>query len=231
MGMFQTSTSSTASIPQLGAKAVGADGTEYRLAKVGASALVPGTLLQAPAEITNHQDLVPAAAAIGDTSVTVTLGATAATANYYAGGWLMVSITPGQGYRYKIASHPAADASATLTLQLVDPIVVALTTASNVDLVVNPYSGVVINPTSATSAPVGAAITAAAASSYCWIQTKGACALLADAGGAVTVGTAVVASNQTAGAVEALTGVQAPVGLALTGIATSEYGAILLNLP
>lgn len=221
-------TSSTASDIMLGAKFVDQVGNSYRRALVGASALVPGTLLQAAAEITAHQDLTPAAAAVGATQITVTLGAAAATANQYAGGYVVIAVTPGQGYRYLISSHPAANASATLVLTLEDPITVALTTSSRVDLVPNPYSGVIINPSAASSAPIGAAIYAAAAGTYTWIQTGGDAVVLAD--GAVVVGTSVVASNSVAGAVEALVGVQAPVGIARTGIATTQYGIIKLTL-
>jgi len=222
-----TSNTSTA-LHNLGERAVTPDGRVFRYCKAGATALVPGKLQQAPAEVTNHQDLTPAAAAIGATSVTVTLGATAATANQYAGGWLMVTVTPGQGYQYKIKSHPAADASATLALALEDAIVVALTTSSRCDLVLNPYSGVIVNPTTASSTPVGVAVTAITAAQFGWLQVGGVANVLAD--GTVTVGTALVASNATAGAVEALTGVQAPVGIAVTGIASTEYGAVRLLL-
>lgn len=212
----------------LGSKFVDQAGNAYRYCKVGGTATVAGKLYQAPAEVTNHQDVVPAAAAIGATSVTVTLGATAATANQYAEGWLLVSVTPGEGYKYRIASHPAADASATLTLTLGDPLQVALTTASNCDLVANPYNGVIVNPTTASSAPVGVAVDVVAASSFGWLQTGGVACVLAD--GAITVGTNLAASNGTAGAVEPHTGVQALVGVALTGIATTEYGAVKLTM-
>lgn len=211
----------------LGSKFVDQNGNAYRRVLVGGTALVPGKLYQAPAEITNHQDLTPAAAAIGATSVTVTLGNTAVTANQYAGGYLMVTVTPGQGYKYLISSHPAASGLATCVLQLADPIVVALTTSSRCDLVLNPYSGVIVNPTTASSAPVGAAVYAAGAATYSWLQTGGIACLLAD--GSVVVGTNVCASNGTAGAVEAHTGVQALVGIAQTGVATTEYGPIKLT--
>lgn len=220
-------TSDTSDFIGLGAKFVDQNGNAYRRVLVGGTALVPGKLYQAPAEITDHQGLTPAAAAIGATSVTVTLGATAVTANQYAGGYLIVTITPGQGYKYLISSHPAASGAATCVLQLADPIVVALTTSSRVDMVLNPYSGVVVNPTTATSCPVGAAVHAAAAATYSWLQTGGVAALLAD--GALAVGTNVCASNATAGAVEAATGVQALVGLAQTGVATTDYGAVKLT--
>lgn len=223
--------SSTTKETNLGAKAFDENGNSYRYVQAGAVALVPGTLVQASAQIANHQNLTPAAAAIGATQVTVTLGATAATANQYTGGYVMVTVTPGQGYRYKISGHPAADASATLVLTLEDPILVALTTSSRVDLVASAYSGVIINPTTATSAPVGVAIFPIPAASYGWIQDGGVANVLAD--GAITTGTNVIASNATAGAIEPgadAADLQASVGRAVTGIATTEYGAVLLAL-
>ena len=214
----------------LGEKMVTPDGRVFRYVKAGATALVPGTLQQAPVEITNHQNLAPTAnVAIGATSFTVTLGATAVTANQYAGGFVIITTSTGAGYQYRIKSHKAAALSATVQLTLEDPVLVAFVSASSkVDLVLSPYSGVIINPTTATSLPVGVAVYPITASYYGWLQTHGPAALLAD--GAVVVGTSVVASNATAGAVEALTGVQAIVGLAQTGIATTEYGSVFLTL-
>lgn len=221
--------SSTVQEIGLGSKFYDQNGNAYRYAKIGGTASVAGKLYQAPAEITNHQDLVPAAAAIGATSVTVTLGATAVTANQYAGGYLVVSITPGEGYKYLIASHPAADASATLVLTLEDPIQVALTTSSNVDLVSNLYNGVIVNPTSASSCPVGVAVDVVAAGSYGWLQVEGPCPVLVD-NSTVVVGTFISASNQAAGACEPFTGVQAPIGVAVTGGATTDYATIKLSI-
>ncbi len=211
---------------QLGAVAFDQAGNRYRYVKAGGTTLVPGKLQQAPAEVTGDQNLATAAAAVGATSVTTTSTVTV-TANQYAGGWMVVSITPGQGYKYLISSHPAAN-GAVVTLTLSDPLVVALTTDSNVDLVANPYSGVIVNPTTASSAPVGAAITAVTNAQFGWIQDGGVASLLVD-DQTIVVGTNVAASNQAAGAIEPHTGVQAIVGVALTGIATTDYGAILLK--
>lgn len=221
--------SSTVQEIGLGSKFYDQNGNAYRYCKVGGTALVAGKLYQAPAEVTNHQNLVTAAAAIGATSVTVTLGATAATANQYAGGYLVITITPGEGYKYLISSHPAADGSATLELTLEDPIQVALTTASNADLIPNLYKDVIINPTTASSCVVGAAVDVVAASSYGWLQVEGPCPVLVD-DQTVTVGTLVSASNQAAGACEPFTGVQAPIGIAVTGGATTDYVTIKLNI-
>ena len=199
------------------------DGRAFRYAKAGGTALVAGTLQQAQAETTAHQNLVAAAAAIGATEIVTS--AITVTANQYAGGYLLVSITPGEGYQYKIKGHAAATAAA-VTLTLEDPLVVALTTASNYDLVANPFSAVVINPTTATSAPVGVAIHTVAASEFGWLQTGGVANILNDGGS--TVGTNVSASNATAGAVEAAVTAQAAIGTAVTGVATTDFGAVKL---
>lgn len=214
----------------LGERMVCPDGRVFRYCKVGATALVPGKLYQAQAEVTNHQNLAPTAAvAVDSTSVTVTLGATAATANQYAGGWAIITTGAGVGCQYRIASHPAAAGGATLTLTLEDKIKVALVAASSkVDLVANPTSAVIVNPATASSTPAGVAVHAISAGYYGWLQVRGVAAVLAD--GAVTVGTVVAASNGVAGAIEPFTGVQAPIGIAVTGIADTEYGAVDLKL-
>ena len=97
------------------------------------------------AGIANHDmDLVTAAAAQDATSITVTLGATAATLDQYKGGYIYVNDGPGEGQSFAIAGHPAADASATLALRLEDgdDVRVALTSASLCGLMANPYSSV-----------------------------------------------------------------------------------------
>ena len=70
------------------------------------------------------------------------------------------------------------------------------------------------------------------ASQYGWIQTGGVAAPLAS--GALTVGLPVVASNSTAGAVEVISDganeLLPIVGVAVTGVATTENGAVKLLL-
>jgi hypothetical protein len=210
----------------LGALATTGDGRYFRYAQAGAVALVPGTLQQAVVEVTGNENLTAVAAAVGATQLVSTSTVTV-TANQYQGGWAMITVTPGQGYQYQIGSH-AAFTSAAPTFTLTDPIQVALTTGSRIDLVSNPYAGAIINPSTATSLPSGVAIAATPISYYGWLQVRGVANVLAD--GTVVVGTSVCASNGTAGAVEATAGVQALVGTAVTGIATTEYGAINLTI-
>lgn len=215
----------------LGAKAFDNAGNAYRFAQVGATATVPGKLYQASAQVANHQNCAVATTAAAATSLTVTLGNTAATANQYAGGWVLITTGTGVGQRLLISAHPAASALATLVLTLSDALVTAtLTSDSKADLVANPFSGIIVNPATASSCPVGAAVSTAITAAYFgWVQNSGVAILLAD--GAITVGTQLVASNGTAGAVEPLAGVQAIVGQAITDISTTEYGAVEMLLP
>lgn len=236
VGPFNIFNASDIQEAPLGARAVTGDGREFRYVKAGGTALVPGKLQQASAQIADHQNLAPttnytASTVTPVTSITVTLGATAATANQYAEGWAVITTSTGAGYQYQISSHPAADASATLTIKLADPLLANLASATTkVDLVANPYKGVIVNPATASSAPIGVAVYAVPADNFGWIQTKGPATVLAD--GAITVGTALDASNGTAGAVEAHpeAGVQAPVGIAVTDITTAQYGMVNIDL-
>jgi hypothetical protein len=185
----------------LGTKASDLYGNIYRYAYVNTPALVAGNWVQAPAQVALHQNLAPLAdVAVGATSFTVTLGATAASANQYAGGWAVISGGPGIGLRYQIATHPAALASGTLLLTLNQPVDVALTNAaSKVDLQANPYNGVIQNPiTTLTGVCVGVATFATPAGSYDWIQTHGVGAALV--AGTPGVGLAVVVPGTAAGA-------------------------------
>lgn len=213
----------------LGARATTGDGRVFRYALAGGTSLVPGKLQQASAEdTTNYQNLAAAATAIGDLSVTFTTSTTV-TANILAGGYLNTTTSTGAGYTYQIAGNTAAAGAAGLVVTLNDPILVATTTGTRFDLTPNPFSSVVVNPTTASSAPVGAAVYAVTNAQYGWLQTQGTVGLLVD-DQTVVVGTFVCASNQAAGAIEPFTGVQAPVGIALTGAATTQYGQISLNL-
>lgn len=215
----------------LGAKLVTPDGRAFRYARAGSgAALVVGNLLQAEAEDTGEQNLAVSATAIGATQITTTTTVTV-TANEYAGGFVVVAITPGLGQTLKIKSHPAATAAA-LTLDLEDPVQTALTTDSRIDLVPSLYAGVIQNPTSITGSVVGVACNNIAASNYGWIQTGGPAACLAD--GTLTVGLPVVASNGTAGGVETISDganeLLAIVGIAMTAATTAEAGLVNLTL-
>ena len=219
-------TSAIASGATIGCLATTGDGRYFRYVQMGAVAAVPGQLYQAPAEVVANERVAMAAAAIGATQL-VTTGAITVTANQYTGGYAMVAVTPGQGYSYQIGTHAAFTAAAA-TFNLVDPVIVALTTSSTVSFVANPYTNIIVNPTTASSSIVGVAVAALPAAAFGWVQTKGAATVLAQ--GTIVVGTEVAASATTAGAVVATSGVLAAVGYAMQGITATQYGPICLNI-
>lgn len=219
------SESSTA-LHNLGELVFSNDGRAYRYCKAGATALVAGKLQQSSAEdTTNFQNLTCAVSSAGATSITTTSTVTL-TVDQLAGALLTVTAaTTGAGFLYKVKGHAAATA-AVVTFNLEDSVVVATTGTVTVDLAPNPYSAVIVNPASASSAPVGVAVYNITAAYYGWLQVGGVASILNDGGS--TVGTNVSASNGTAGAVEAAVTAQAAIGVALTGVATTEYGLVKL---
>ena len=157
------------------------DGREFKYVLNGSGAITSGKLASSAAMIGNHDmDLTTAAASVGDTSITVTLGATAATKDQYADGYIYTNDGTGQGQVYRIASNPAADGSATLAVTLAsnDPVSVALDSTTESGLAVNPYSGIVVSPTSVTNRTLGVTATDIAANAYGFVQTKGLASVL-----------------------------------------------------
>ena len=158
------------------------DGRWFRWAKNGATLLVAGDVLQASAPITNHVGQTPTSAgAVGDTTVTLTIGATAITADQYRDGTMLIEDGTGFGYAYPLDTHIAYSASATtvaipfkrgVTLQVAVP-----TTANTVTLVSNSYVGVIQAPTTATAQIVGVAVKPLAANAWGWIQVRGPAAV------------------------------------------------------
>lgn len=219
---------------QLGARGVDQFGDLYRYAKVGGSNISKGKLQMAPAPKTNHHNVsVAAAAAIGVTKVTVTLGATAATANEYAGGVFAINDVDGEGATYRIKSHPAADSAGSLELTLERPIVVALTTSSQACLVHNAWNGVVEAAVEERQ-PAGVPSIDGTAGYFLWLKTKGVAAVLA--GAAIDLGADVTPHASTAGAVGAVSDTaatevdQVRVGQAIVAGVDTEYRPIRLSI-
>lgn len=162
----------------IGTRAEDDGGRVFRYIKAGAVALVAGNVLQSPVITTDHLATTAAATAIGATSLTFApTSATAVTANQYEDGYLQVDTTPGEGYTYSVGAHGAFTTSGTITLK--DPIQVALTTASRLGLIQNPYKGVLQGPvTTATGTIVGIATYVIAANQFGWVLTQGLCSVL-----------------------------------------------------
>lgn len=226
-------TSSTTQGTDLGALGTTGDGRYFRYALVGATTLVPGKVYQGPAQDATNQTpaggLAVTAAAIGATQVTISTSTTLA-ANLLAGGYMVVAVTPGQGYTYKIKSNTATAGATGCVITLEDPILVALTTSSRVLLNKSPYDGIVVAPGTVTGTIVGVPVYAAANATYGWVQTRGPVGCLitgtfASAGLAVGL----LVGGTIGSLAPAIAGTNV-LGYTMTIGATGEYGLVFLNI-
>lgn len=236
-GAFQTSTDASLAT-LIGTRWDLSDGREVMLVRAG-DAVAAGKLYQDAAIVPNHQNLaVTAYTAYSNNGnvpakVTVTLGATAATANQYAGGFVVVNDVNGEGQTLRIASHPAADSAASLAITLEDGATVALTTSSEVCLIPPHGKDVVIMPTTITGAVAGVGLYTIAAASYGFVTTKGLTSGLAQ--GALVVGGPISPSASVAGAFVQTAYATNLVSGAVIGYANqagvdTEYRSIFINV-
>lgn len=190
----------TTGMHQVGSLGSDKYGDFYRFAKAGSSNISAGKLQLAPSPKTNHHNVAAAAAVSASSSnkVTVTLGATAAVAQEYAGGYLAASDNSPEGETFRVVSHPAADASATLEVTIDRMFPTAITTSSEFTLVHNAWNGVQESTTEELQ-PAGVPMVDITAAYYGWLKTRGVASILS--AGAITINNACMPSGATAGAV------------------------------
>lgn len=204
----------------------------YRFAKNGAVAMAAASLYQAIAAIANHTNVAAdVARAAGATVISATLGATAAAVDIYEQGYVHINDAAGEGHLYPIKrAYQSGDAHAsvlasgviTVTLEPGVSVKVALTTASEMTFTRNKYRDVIIHPSPPTAVLAGVAPFAVAASAYCWIQTWGPAAVLAQ--GILEAGKQTMPSRTIDGAVEEFKHL---VRTGSTAAADSTSGALL----
>ena len=210
------------------------DGRKFRLCQNYTSVLVPGKVVQGPALNTYDENIAIGTAAVGDTTLDVTVhasyGATVA-ANDFKDGYFVVSAGTGElGHGRKIKANTAAVVGADTTLTFYDALTDTISAASLGAWCKNPYKKVVLD--AGTSKVVGVPVCDVAASTstvpvYFWAQTSGPCPMIS--GGALVAGDSVMTSS---GTVIAATGTTPSlVGIAMqTCTDTTEGSWINLNL-
>ena len=215
------------------------DGRKFRFTLAGVL-MVPGDVEQAAAALATSENLAPDAdQAIGDRIITFTHGAATTVINLFAEGYATVSVTPGGGDIYKIASHAAltnATAGDVVNLAPGQALRRAITTAaSKIDLSRHPYAGAIEVPvTTITGVPVGVAVSAITSGGFGWLQTRGACGVLQDS--TAVVGTETVVPSAVAGAagpytaVAANSAIEIPIGQVLVVAADTAFSTVFLTI-
>lgn len=157
------------------------DGRRFRLGFLAANGttLAPCKNTQGPAQSSINNLGTVSAQSIGDTQITYTFtgGAQTTTLNQYAGGYISIATGTGSPIQYQISGSPVVTSSTTIVLTLQDPIVVATTGSVTANLWVQPYSAVIISPTTLTGTITGVPLVSVVATStlgtFFWAQTGG----------------------------------------------------------
>ena len=217
----------------LGKQLILEDGRKFRFARAG-ELMVVGEVLQSATPISTDASMACAAGAVGDRIITFTHGAATVVINFFAEGYANISLAPGSGQIYKIASHLAlrnATAGDVVNLAPGQALRVALTTTSDLTLVTHVCDGVITMPTTPDAALAGVAVSLIASGGFGWIQTRGIASVLSAASTVSGNNVGCLLTGGTAGAVAPLSAATQPVvGIAQAAEGTAEWGAINLTI-
>lgn len=217
-----------------GQRAYTSDGRGYIYGLAGAVNLAPGKMTQGAVSATNNVNRTGVTAVAGAQTITFTLGGTA-TADSFAGGYLVVNAGTGAGQACLIAGNTAATAgnSNSVTLFLAEGLFVA-TAAADSKFSVHPsiYSAILISASasSTTAIPVGVPAVTVTAANYAWFQTTGMCSVLANGTPALASGVIVGATTDGSVDVEGASAVTARVGLMAVAAVSTEYRPVILTI-
>ena len=218
----------------LGQQLVLQDGRKYRFfLNNGSNPSITGDVQQSAVIITTDQNLTAVAAAVGSRIISFTHGGATTVINKFAEGYAIVSLDPGQGQTFKIASHLALTSGQVDIVNLAagNAVQVALTTTSDISLMLHPYAGNLIMAATITGAPVGVAVVAVAADSFGWLQTRGSAGVRGAASLAIGSPAVMLLTGGTAGAVApASAATQPQVGFVQMLEGTGEASGIFLTI-
>ena len=204
----------------------------FRYMQCGGTAVTAGKLVQHAAAVANHTNMTATATvAAGETAISVETAGTDVTLNQYADGYLWVNDANGEGQLLRVKSNPAHDHSAdpSIVITCYDDLKTALTTSSELSLIANPNTGLIVAPATETGAVMGATVVDMTADYYGWFTIKGPAALLTV--GTLVVGNAAVRSGGTAGGVAPATdNVLQEIGDVMAVRANTEYSLINMNI-
>ena len=230
---------STKAMEAVGTAREEADGKVYHYCKNGAAALAAGKLVVAAGVAAAVQNkAMAAAAAIGDTLLTLTITSATYVVDYFKGGEFQINDGTGEGHSYPIIGSTAVSADTSINIILGSPIRVALIAAdSEFTLVHNKYMAVVKSTGGTfTAVPAGIPHRAVPIDNYFWLKTKDPLALclvegMAAIGSPATIGASVDGAIDQLNTTNSTTVTQPIIGT-MAGYATAdtEYTTVDLNL-
>ena len=200
------------------------DGRKFRYCQAGASGITRALMQQRAAPETHFLDITQTghAQTAGAKSITVlcTTGS-ANPANYFAGGYLVVTTGTNLGDIYPIVTSTLETTDTLLDLVLGEPLRNAIAVTDKIAVIPNRWKSTIVVPaTTASAAPAGVPLIDVTALYYYWAQVKGPAPLIVDTGDTLVVGgkAGIPATNAVAGACGNATA---------TGYAYPVYGTVM----
>jgi len=204
----------------------------YRYGLLGGTAVTAGKLVAHQAQDSNHLNMTATAAVdAGETAISVETGGNDLTLNEYTDGYLWANDVNGEGQTMRVKSNPVHDHSddPSVVITTYDPLATALTTSSQLSLIHNPYSQVVVAPDGEAGSVVGCTVIDTTADYYAWFTVYGPQAILTE--GTAVLGHNCMRSDSTAGAVEPSSGsTLVNIGQVMAVNATTEYSLVWMNI-
>jgi len=161
----------------IGGVAITTDGRRFRLGfnNTASTTLAANKNTQGPVQSSSYSLGTVSAQNIGDTSITFTFNGGAATvaANVFSQGFISIVTGTGSTQQLQIKGNPAVTSSTTIVLALQDPIFIATAASATANLWANPYSAVIICPTTLTGTVTGVNPVAIPAQTWGWFQVGG----------------------------------------------------------
>lgn len=231
---------------ELGAVGFDRFGYKYRYVRNSTVLLVTGNLIQTAVQPSNFVDLAVGIAAplittgtspTPNKTVSLTLNGTAVTANQFANGIAVVSVTPGLGNMYTILTHDVqASTSGACKFNFQEVLLTALTTSSKMTLMPYPYNQVVANPTTPTGYsagiciyPLKAQVTSPQTDYYGWVGNTGVFGALSDSV-AAAVGNGISPSTTTSGCITKAVTLKDSIGYHITAAASAQVEPQWFNI-
>jgi hypothetical protein len=162
----------------IGTRMILQDGRVYRYGRNGTGAATAGLLFQSEVPDANFDTLAVPSSTVntaGNRTIRVTLPANAIVANLWAEGYAVTEAAAGagEGYAYKIKSHPASAGSEDVTFTLETGLKHTLNTSDKVTFMSHPGDRVIIHPAPPTAKLYGVAGGAIAAAAFGWFAVEG----------------------------------------------------------
>lgn len=176
---------------RLGTGLYDARGRQWRYVKNAGTQLEVALMAQAAAIVSELSNEVQTGytCSVGQTTVTVLVTTASGLVNHQLqDGYMVTQDGDGEGYCYPIKDNRWISGDTVMRVDLWEPIRKNTAETSEFTFIQSIYRNVIVMPTAVTGIAVGVPTEPIPANYYGWVQTKGVCPMVVDAGDTLVVG-------------------------------------------